>query len=80
MEKPKDLYLVALVKYDYRWGPGSKRIAVEVNSGGTEENIWIGVIEVSDGKITQLTTGDGDAFLGGWSPDGQWLILCNGWK
>ena len=60
---------------DYSWGPGSKRIAVEVNSGGTEENIWIGVIEVSDGKITQLTTEDGDAYLGGWSPDGQWLLF-----
>ena len=57
---------------DYSWGPKSEKIAVQINDGISR---WISVVNVEDEEINHLTQKSENATLGGWSPDGEWLLF-----
>ena len=65
----------------FSWSPDSSRIAYETEHKIGDENrrqIWIG--NISTGATYSLTPRIYDTRLGGWSPDGAWVIytLNNG--
>ncbi len=62
-----------LIISDFRWAPDSKRIGVEI--AGSESH-WIEVIDVESGESDLLTSRSEDVRIGGWSPDGQWLLYA----
>jgi TolB protein len=53
------------------WAPDSRRISYEVVRAGAAE-VVIG--DVSSGKKSTLVQGLGQVQLGGWSPDGVWVL------
>ena len=56
---------------EFAWSPDSRRIAYEVESAGRRQ-IFVGVVETGD--VAPLTAPGEDARLGGWSPDGDWVV------
>ena len=55
----------------FEWAPDSKRIAYEFQNGGYRQ-IYVGDIE--SGNSAPVTSPTETAFLGSWSPDGEWLV------
>ena len=57
----------------FRWAPDSKRIGIEIEDS---ESHWIEVIDIESGQSDLLTSRSDDVRIGGWSPDGQWLLYA----
>lgn len=58
-----------------RVSPDGRRVAVEhITPGGTD----VYVIAASRRDTIPLVVGGGDDLIGGWSPDGQWLLVILG--
>ena len=63
----KDLEQVA----DFRWAPDSSRLAILV---GDESGGRIVVGDIETGVTEPLTLEGEKTLLGGWSPDGEWVV------
>jgi Tol biopolymer transport system component/tRNA A-37 threonylcarbamoyl transferase component Bud32 len=57
------------------WSPDGQSIAFSSDRGG-EMNLWL--LTLADGRIRQLTRGEGGDFQPHWSPDGRSLVFFSG--
>ena len=57
---------------NFKWCPKSKKIAAQIDDGNYT---WISVIDLENDEISHLTRKEENATLGGWSPDGEWLLF-----
>lgn len=55
----------------FSWAPDSRRVAYEIEVRGARQ-IMVG--NVATGTASPLTSSKDDARLGGWSPDGEWIV------
>ncbi len=56
---------------DFRWDPESTRIALLV---GDKDGGRIFVGDLATGEVEPMTSEDERTQLGGWSPDGEWIV------
>ncbi len=55
----------------FEWAPDSVTVAVEIVEGETHR---IAIINIESGEIDPLTMQVEDVRLGGWSPNGEWVL------
>ncbi len=55
-----------------RWNADGDQVAYVTDQDGHSD---VYVVPVDGGSPTRITSGDTEEFLGGWSPDGQWLVF-----
>jgi len=55
----------------FEWAPDSVTVAVEIVEDSTH---WIAIINTESGDVDPLTMQSEDVRLGGWSPDGEWVL------
>ncbi|MDA1280252.1 MAG: hypothetical protein O3B95_09495 [Chloroflexi bacterium] len=57
----------------FKWAPDSRRIGIEISG---EDSHWIAVLDIESGQLEPLTSQSEDVRIGGWSPDGEWLLYA----
>jgi len=57
---------------NFKWAPDSNRIAVEIQE---DESYWFGLIDLQLNTFSPRKSQNQNVKIGGWSPDGEWIVF-----